>query len=158
MDELPESIPVEFVKGIPNFITARKTIEEMKRREIVTAAAENRPVRDIRYCQYCGGRKKSQAALNGHLRACSGRAKVRAAAAEGVIFTAGRVVFTVRLKSVKLLAGLTDFERELAGNVAKKDYPPESAAIDFFMALRGATMTAAAGTLSFEHRPAESNA
>ena len=43
MDDLPESIPVEYIKGIPNFITARKTIEDMKRREIVTAAAENRP-------------------------------------------------------------------------------------------------------------------
>lgn len=153
MDELPESIPITYYKGVPNFITARKTIEEMKRREIVTAAAENRPVREIRYCQYCGGRKKSQAALNGHLRSCSGRAKVRAGAAEGVPFTAGDEVFTVRLKSVKLLAGLTDFEKELAGAVEKKEWPPDSAAVAFDLVLRGAMMIAAAGSLSIERRP-----
>lgn len=157
MDELPESIPVEYTKGIPNFITARKTIEGMRRREIIAADREHRQAREIRYCQYCGCRKPSQAALNGHLRACSGRARVRAAAAEGVTFTAGHVVFTIRLKSVKLLAGLTDFEKEVAGYI-REGYPPEDASGVFDLVLRGAMMTAAAGSLSIERRPLESNA
>lgn len=154
MDDLPESIPIDYIKGVPNFISARRLIEEMKRREIVTAAAENRPVREIRYCQYCGTRRPSPAALNGHLRACSGRAKVRTAAAEGLVFTIGTVRFTVALNSIKLLGFLSNMERQLNEWLTTGRVDQETARLVFFSIVRGGMNTAPDGAITFEETAA----
>lgn len=115
MEALPERIPVELIRGkYPNFITARATIERLKRKEAADAEREKRPARPVIYCQFCGRSAPSMQSLRAHLAHCRQKQAIQEAATAGVTFQVGTSVFTVKLRSIKLLCGLDETERNLA--------------------------------------------
>lgn len=152
--DLPPAIQIEFIKGtVPNFITARAKIAEIKRKEIIAADREHRAPRDSTYCQYCGVRFNSVQGIRAHLPHCRGRSTVRASVEKGIPFQIGQVRFTVRSRSLKLLAFLERLEVSLNAWIAE-NMDQEQARLVFFSVLRGGQETAADGAITFdEERP-----
>jgi hypothetical protein len=148
VEALPERIPVELIRGkFPNFITARSTIERLKRKEGVDAEQEKRPARSVIYCQFCGRSAPSMQSLRAHLAHCRQKQAIQEAATAGVKFQVGASVFTVKLRSIKLLCGLDETEHNLAAWI-EQGRDENIARTAFVGVVKGAIYSLADGSVS----------
>jgi hypothetical protein len=151
MDPLPDHIEIELIKGfLPNYITARAEIADLKNKEIVAAAAEGREPREVVYCQYCGRQMKNKQSLKGHLHGCKGRGAANRAKTEGIAFAVGLVTFVVRSDRIKVMLGLEEEERVVAKQIASGIWDQKNALLAFQRTLVGAGIAQAEGALTYD--------
>lgn len=139
---------MEYIKGkIPNYISARRYISELKKWEAGEAAREGREPREVIYCQFCGrGPFESMQSLRAHFGRCKGKAALRDVYRDGVVYRAGTKNFRIRARSIKLMSYLEDLEETLADRLGDK---PKTARNYFYYALQGAIHTAAEDAVLF---------
>lgn len=155
MYPLPTKIDVPMIKGIlPNFITARATIAQLKRDEETAAAKEKRAVRPVIYCQFCGrGPFDNLQSLRAHFGHCRGKAALAVAFRDGIKYAVGTSSFVVRCKTIKLHRHLERLEEVLSRKVSE-GLDPDDAANGFIWILEGAAAATPDGAVSVEERDA----